>query len=41
MYGEQLGELANLYFRIAGLPIRFWTKNRRLATLGIKWFQDA
>jgi hypothetical protein len=26
VYGEQLTELANIYFRIAGLPIRFWTK---------------
>jgi hypothetical protein len=26
LYGEQLTELANLYFRMAGLPIRFWTK---------------
>jgi hypothetical protein len=26
VYGEQLTELANLYFRIADLPIRFWTK---------------
>jgi hypothetical protein len=26
VYGEQLTELANLYFRISGLPIRFWTK---------------
>ena len=26
VYGEQLTELANLYFRIAGLPIRFWTE---------------
>jgi hypothetical protein len=25
-YSAQLTELANLYFRIAGLPIRFWTK---------------
>ena len=25
-YGAQLTELANLYFRIANLPIRFWTK---------------
>ena len=25
-YSEQLTGLANLYFRIAGLPIRFWTK---------------
>jgi hypothetical protein len=26
VYSERLTELANLYFRIAGLPIRFWTK---------------
>jgi hypothetical protein len=26
VYSEQLTELANLYFRIANLPIRFWTK---------------
>jgi hypothetical protein len=26
VYGEHLTELANLYFRMAGLPIRFWTK---------------
>jgi hypothetical protein len=26
VYGEQLTELANTYFRMAGLPIRFWTK---------------
>ncbi len=25
-YSEQLAELANLYFRMAGIPIRFWTK---------------
>jgi len=25
-YGEQLAELANLYFRMAGIPIRFWAK---------------
>jgi hypothetical protein len=24
-YGAQLSEMANLYFRVAGLPIRFWT----------------
>src|SRR5437762_10286655 len=23
-YGEQLADLANLYFRMAGIPIRFW-----------------
>jgi hypothetical protein len=26
VYSEQLTELANLYFRISGLPVRFWTK---------------
>lgn len=25
-YGQQLAELANLYFRIAAIPIRFWAK---------------
>src|SRR5437667_8452372 len=25
-YGEQLADLANLYFRMAGIPIRFWSK---------------
>jgi hypothetical protein len=25
-YGEQLAELANLYFHMAGIPIRFWAK---------------
>jgi hypothetical protein len=26
VYGEQLADLANLYFRRSGTPIRFWTK---------------
>jgi len=26
VYGEQLTELANIYFRISGLSIRFWTE---------------
>src|ERR1700756_3001200 len=25
-YSEQLADLSNLYFRMAGIPIRFWTK---------------
>ena len=25
-YSEQLADLANLYFRMAGIPIRFWSK---------------
>lgn len=26
VYGEQLAELSNLYFRMSGIPIRFWSK---------------
>src|SRR5438477_459625 len=26
IYGEQLDDLANLYFRISSIPIRFWSK---------------
>jgi hypothetical protein len=26
VYGEQLADLANLYFRMSGIPIRFWSK---------------
>src|SRR5213596_1774061 len=25
-YSEQLADLANLYFRMSGIPIRFWAK---------------
>jgi hypothetical protein len=28
-YGEQLAELSNLYFRVAGIPIRFWAKTQQ------------
>jgi hypothetical protein len=28
VYGERLTELANLYFRMAGLSIRFWTQTK-------------
>lgn len=28
IYGEQLADLANLYFRISGVPIRFWSKTK-------------
>src|SRR5438552_10458050 len=28
VYGEQLADLANLYFRISGIPIRFWSKTK-------------
>ncbi|HEY4638482.1 MAG TPA: hypothetical protein VIG87_01075, partial [Candidatus Udaeobacter sp.] len=26
VYSEPLAELANIYFRMAGIPIRFWAK---------------
>jgi len=26
IYGEQLADLANLYFRVSSIPIRFWSK---------------
>jgi hypothetical protein len=26
VYGEKLADLANLYFRMSGIPIRFWSK---------------
>jgi predicted transcriptional regulator len=26
IYGDQLAELANLYFRVSNIPIRFWSK---------------
>ena len=26
IYSEQLADLANLYFRMSGIPIRFWSK---------------
>jgi len=28
IYGEQLADLANLYFGISGIPIRFWSKTK-------------
>jgi hypothetical protein len=29
VYGEQLADLSNLYFRMSGIPIRFWSKAKR------------
>jgi hypothetical protein len=26
IYGDQLADLANLYFRMSNIPIRFWSK---------------
>jgi hypothetical protein len=37
VYGEQLAELSNLYFRMSGIPIRFW----RMAALGSELFSNA
>src|SRR5881296_2220009 len=28
IYSEQLADLANLYFRMSGIPIRFWSKTK-------------
>ena len=28
IYGEQLADLANLYFRVSSIPIRFWSKTK-------------
>src|SRR5947208_1031037 len=28
IYGEQLADLANLYFRVSSVPIRFWSKTK-------------
>jgi hypothetical protein len=39
VYSEQLTELANLYFRIAGLPIRFWTKTEDWQRWEVKCFK--
>ena len=40
-YSEQLTELANLYFRIASLPIRFWTKTEDWQRWEVDCFNDA
>lgn len=37
-YSEQLAELLNLYFRIAGIPIRFWAKIEEWRKWEVKWF---
>jgi hypothetical protein len=39
VYSEQLTELANLYFRIAGLPIRFWTKTEEWQRWEVECFK--
>ena len=37
-YGEQLVDLANLYFRMAGIPIRFWAKTENWQRWEVKSF---
>src|SRR6266536_655218 len=38
-YSEQLAELANLYFRMAGIPIRFWAKVEEWRRWEVKCFK--
>ena len=37
-YGETLAELANVYFRICGIPIRFWAKTQDWRRWEVKSF---
>jgi hypothetical protein len=37
-YSEQLAELSNVYFRVAGIPIRFWAKIEEWQRWEVKWF---
>jgi hypothetical protein len=37
-YSEQLAELSNAYFRLAGIPIRFWAKIEEWQRWELKWF---
>ncbi len=39
IYGEQLADLANLYFRISGIPIRFWSKAEDWQRWEVKCFR--
>jgi len=39
IYGEQLADLANLYFRISGIPIRFWSKTEDWQRWEVKCFK--
>jgi hypothetical protein len=38
VYGEALAELANVYFRMAGIPIRFWAKTEHWRRWEVKSF---
>ncbi len=39
IYSEQLADLANFYFRISGIPIRFWSKTKDWQRWEVKCFQ--
>jgi len=38
-YGEQLADLANLYFRMASIPIRFWAKSEDFQRWEVECFK--
>lgn len=38
IYSEPLAELTNAYFRMAGIPIRFWSKTKDWRGWEVKWF---
>jgi hypothetical protein len=40
-YGEQLADLSNLYFRMAGIPIRFWAKTEDWRRWELECFKNA
>jgi hypothetical protein len=39
IYSEQLADLANLYFRMSGIPIRFWSKAEDWRRWEVKCFR--
>jgi hypothetical protein len=39
VYSEQLADLANLYFRISSIPIRFWSRNEDWQRWEVKCFR--
>jgi hypothetical protein len=39
IYSEQLADLANLYFRMSGIPIRFWSKAEEWQRWEVKCFE--
>jgi hypothetical protein len=39
IYGQQLADLANLYFRMSGIPVRFWSKTEDWKRWEVKCFK--